>query len=186
MTRLRLRPAHSLDELARLYSTPHNHTHFADHITRVAATIEAGLALAVGGVDRAADLSCGSGAILDALPAATKYYGDFAPGYDYNGPLEETLHQIPDVDLYVCCETLEHLDDPAAVLKLIRGKTDRLLLSTPVDAWNDHNNPEHYWAWSRDGVEDLLTVAGFNVVSYAAADLRASGYQYCFGIWGCS
>lgn len=184
MTRLRLRPAHSPDELARLYATPHNHRHFADHLARVEATIEAGQALAAGGVDRAADLSCGSGAILDALPAAEKFYGDFAPGYQFTGPLEQTLHEVPDVDLYVCCETLEHLDDPAAALNLMRGKTDRLLLSTPVDAWDDHNNPEHYWAWDRDGVEELLTGAGFEAVSYVAADLRAGGYQYCFGIWG--
>lgn len=180
---IRLRPAHSPDELARIYATPHNHTKWLDHKVRVAVTAQFAHQLA-GHVESAADLSCGDGTVLSSLDVDTRYFGDFAPGYPLTGPLDKTIDQIPVVDLYVCCETLEHLDDPASALSRIRDKTKTLVLSTPVDAFQD-TNPEHYWAWSREGVEDLLSAARFQVLAYAAADLRPGGGEYMFGVWYC-
>lgn len=179
MRRERLRPAWTPAELADMYPTPHDHHRWADHEIRVDATIAAGLKLAGPGVGSAADLSCGNGAILRALPAATKLFGDFAAGYEYTGPIERTIDQIPDVDLFVCCETLEHLDDPDSALKAIAGKARLLLLSTPVDAWGD-GNLEHYWAWDREAVEAMLTAAGFGVLDYTSVHP-----SYHFGIWSC-
>lgn len=181
MRRERLRPAHSPDELAVLYPVPHDHTRFPDHLTRVNATIAAGLTL-LGNemVNLAADLSCGNGAVLSAMPAQSRLFGDLAPGYEYTGPIEQTLTQIPDVDLFVCCETIEHLDDPDTVLKTIGTKAALLLLSTPVDAWDDAN-PEHYWAWDREAVDAMIAAAGYRVVEY-----REVWPSYRFGIWACA
>lgn len=185
MTRVRLRPAYSPEQLAEVYPVPHEHGRFPDHRLRVAATIEVARWLADGeGVVRAADLSCGDGAILRALDVPHPYYGDFADHYHYVGPIEETIEQIPAVDLFVCAETVEHLDDPDAVLKAIRSTARLLVLSTPVDAWND-DNPEHYWAWGRDDVEAMLAGAGFEVSVFTAVDFRPMSLPYCFGIWGC-
>lgn len=167
----------SEDELASTYAVPHDHTRWGDHILRVSATIAAGLGmLGEETIESAADLSCGSGAILDAMPARRKYYGDMAPGY-FHGPIEQTIHLIPDVDLFVCTETIEHLDDPDAVLNAVRPKARMLILSTPVGAFDD-GNVEHYWAWDSQAVEDMLTAAGFKSWDYTA--LRVS---YEFGIW---
>lgn len=174
----RLRPAHTVEQLAKIYATPHCAKGLTDHQFRVNATVAA----APGGVMSAADLSCGDGTILRSINASIKFFGDMAPGYEYTGPIERTIGEIPDVDLFVCCETLEHVDNPLVVLDGIRGKARRLLLSTPVDAWGD-DNPEHYWAWSRMDVEDILQSAGWAVESFTTSDHRASGYQYCFGIW---
>jgi hypothetical protein len=184
VNRRRLRPAYGADELARLYAAPHDHRRWRDHHLRVNATIQVANWLCEYGVQTAADLSCGNGAVLSAIPARQRYLGDFAPGHELAGPIEDTIEQIPPVDLFVCSETIEHLDDPDVVLKAVRSKSDHLVLSTPVDAWDD-DNPEHYWAWSRDGVEDMLTAAGFQVVVYTAVDFRPSGLPYEFGIWGC-
>lgn len=179
----RLRPAHSPEKLAEIYAAPHDHRKWVDHHLRVDVTIALARWLARGGIDSAADLSCGNGAIIDALDAQHRYKGDFAPGYPLAGPLEVTLHRIPVVDMYICSETLEHLDDPAAALKQIRSKARSLVLSTPVDAWNDPNE-EHYWAWSKEGVEELLTAAGFEVAAYVTADFRhINPHFYCFGMW---
>ena len=183
MTRVRLRPAHSAETLAELYAVPHEHTRFPDHRLRVDATIALARWMAADGVDRAADLSCGDGAVLKAVPAAKRVFGDFAPGYELTGPLEETLSRLGPVNLYVCCETLEHLDDPDKALALIRGRTQGLVLSTPVGAWDD-DNVEHYWAWDRAGVEDMLAAAGFMVGVYSEVDFTPLGLPYCFGIWG--
>ena len=179
--RVRLRPAHDSAALARIYAKPHNHTAWHDHKLRVALTAQFAHQL-TGKVDTGADLSCGDGTILSSLDVGTRYFGDFAPGYPLTGPIDETIELIPAVDLFVCCETIEHLDDPDLTLKAIRGKAKALVLSTPVDAWQDHN-PEHYWAFSRQGVEDMLTAAGFTVVAYAAIDCRPGGGEYQFGVW---
>lgn len=180
----RLRPAHSPERLAEIYATPHNHTKWNDHKIRVAVTAQLAFGLVGSQIQTAADLSCGDAAILKTLGVPLLHLGDFAPGYEHHGPIERTIHDIPRVDLYVCSETLEHVDDPGLVLELIRPKTDALILSTPVGCWGDRN-PEHYWAWSREDVEELLTAAGFQVVLYTGLDLRPGGGEYEFGIWGC-
>lgn len=183
--RQRLRPAHPPETLAQIYATPHDHTQWPDHVARVQATVELARLLTGGPVATAADLSCGDAAILSALDVGTRHLGDYAPGYQYTGPIEQTIEQIPDVDLFVCCETLEHLDDPDAALKAIRSKAKMLLLSTPVEAWGD-TNVEHYWAWSADDVTQMLTAAGFEVVGFHLLDFRPVGPQYyAFGVWGC-
>lgn len=181
--RIRLRPAHDDEALARIYAAPHQHTKWDDHKVRVAVTAQFAHRMA-GRVDSAADLSCGDGTIINALAADTRYLGDFAPGYPIVGPIDDTIDQIPVVDLFVCCETLEHLDVPDLTLKKIRAKARALVLSTPVDAFNDRNE-EHYWAWSREAVEAMLAAAGFIVVVYAAIDFRPSGGEYQFGVWYC-
>jgi hypothetical protein len=181
VTRQRLRPAHTPEELARIYAVPHNHAQWSDHILRVDTTVKFGTEV-FGALSLGADLSCGSGAILRGLPVARRIFGDFAPGYQYTGPLEETLEQIPDVDLYVCCETLEHVDDPDAVLKQIRAKSAALLLSTPIDAWDD-TNEEHYFAWSSADLVEMLAATGWDLVDYMELDFRAlSPSHYNFAI----
>jgi hypothetical protein len=181
--RQRVRPVWTPDELARIYAKPHDHTAFHDHKLRVAATIQIGKWLAPA-MNSAADLSCGNGAILYGLNAFERVFGDYAPGWSLTGPIEETIDQIEPVDMFVCSETIEHLDDPDAVLAKIRAKTKVLLLSTPVDAWDDANL-EHYWAWSRTDVEEMLAVAGFKSVVFSEVDFRPCGMVYSFGIWGC-
>jgi len=179
--RVRLRPAHDEATLAEIYAAPHDHTRWEDHRVRVAVTAAFARTCA-GEVQRAADLSCGDGTILRAIQAEEHILGDFAPGYPITGPLEETIDRIDPVDVFVCCETLEHLDDPDAVLAAIRRKTRSLVLSTPVGAWGD-NNPEHYWAWGAGAVEDMLASAGFRTAVFATLDFRPAGGPYDFGLW---
>ena len=183
MTRQRLRPAHTPEQLAEIYPQPHDHTHWRDHHVRVDATIA--LAKGIENVTSVADLSCGDAAIARAVNAATTILGDYAPGYQHHGPIEETIHSIPEVDLYVCSESIEHLDDPDTVLKLIRSKAQHLVLTTPVDNWGDANI-EHYWSWSRQDVEAMLTAAGWRFEVYNMLDMRAAWSPYCFGMWVCA
>lgn len=185
MTRQRLRPTYSHDELTKIYETPHQHGRWNDHKIRVAVTsnLAAGLLLYDEDIASVADLSCGDGTIARSLHLPKTILGDFAPGYKYQGPLEQTIEQIDPVDIYVCSETLEHVDNPDSVLALIRAKSRYLVLSTPVDAWNE-TNPEHYWAWARSDVEEMLIRAGFTVLAFNALDMRPAPWSpYCFGIW---
>lgn len=184
MTRQRLRPAHTAEQLAAIYPQPHDHTRWRDHHVRVDATIA--LARGIENVHSIADLSCGDAAIAKAVAAEVTILGDYAPGYDIQGPIEQTIINIPQVDLYICSESIEHLDDPDTVLKFIRSKARQLVLTTPVDNWGDAN-VEHYWAWSRADVEQMLTAAGWRIEVYNMLDMRLGPWSpYCFGMWVCA
>lgn len=73
-------------------------------------------------------------------------------------------------DLVVCCEVLEHLEDPAAALEILQGLSRRyVLVSVPREPvwrvlnmmrgryWRDlGNTPGHIQHWSRDEFLSLL------------------------------
>lgn len=185
MFRRRLREMPSPEELARIYAAPHNHYIYGyGHYLRVEHTITLGKWMVQDfNLRTAADLSCGNGAILNALPVQQRVFGDFAPGYQLTGPIEETIEQIHPVDLFICSETVEHLDDPDTVLKQIRNKANFLLLSTPIGE-NDLGNPEHVWGWDQEAVETMMKEAGWNITK-AHVDLFTPGHGYSYQIWAC-
>jgi hypothetical protein len=192
MTVKRLRPLPSLEQLAAMYPAPHDHRIYGrGHHERVEATI----ALALQHVDSddrdvVGDLSCGNAeiAMRIAVPPSYLHLGDFAvlpadlPGTKYCGQLEQTINLMPEVGTYICSETIEHLDDPFGALVSIWDKASMLVLSTPIGCWDDANG-EHLWAWDRDGVEQLLDSAGFEVVAFDHVDSTAYGEPYDYGIW---
>ena len=181
----RLRAEWTSEELQNLYEEAHNHWLYGrGHGLRVQFTqvIAKDMAREVNATT-VADLSCGNGEIAKVLDLI-EFLGDYAPGYKYTGPLERTLEQIPKVSLYICSETLEHLNDPASALGQIREKAEGLVLTTPINAWHD-DNEEHYWAWDREGVEGLLTEAGWTPNVFAVLDSTVFNETYTYGIWGC-
>jgi hypothetical protein len=178
--RIRLRDAHSVEQLGNIYSKPHNHLNFADHIQRVNKSIE--LLKAFNAYESIADLSAGDATIINALESSTKHIGDFAPGYEFTGNIDQTIDEIPGVDLFICSETLEHLDDPETTLKKIRLKTKYLFVSTPCGE-KDNNNIEHYWGWDADDVKQMLIDTGFDPVQYFL--LEFPGGVYDFQMWIC-
>ncbi len=178
----RLRPTYTPEQLAQVYARPHNHTQWKDHRIRVETTIAT--ARWFEDAQSVADLSCGDATIVKALGLPTQFLGDYAPGYEFTGPLEETINHIPDVDLYICSETLEHVDNPGLVLSKIRKKAKYLVLSTPNGEDNDAN-PEHYWGWDNAGIEYLLQNAGFEPVVYQELNFSEPQFIYNYQIWGC-
>lgn len=188
----RLRPLPSPDELAAMYPVPHDHRIYGrGHHERVEATI----ALALEHLDESArwsvaDLSCGNGEIARRIVTdhGPLHLGDIAvlpgelPGTKYCGPIEQTLDLIPVVDAFVCSETLEHLDEPLVVLGRIRAKASSLVLSTPLECWEDTNG-EHLFAWDREGVETSMLGSGWQPDAFTAVDSREYGEPYLYGIW---
>lgn len=180
MMRTRLRERHP-DEAAfyrERYPTGYHHTEWPDHVERVDETVRFAVRSLRGTAGaRVADLSCGDGELTTrihrALGAASPVIlGDLnSRGIAAAGPerpdacipLPDALAYLEPVDLYVCSETLEHLDDPDAFLSDLRPLTKRLLLTTPVGESTD-GNPEHYWGWDTDAVGAMLDAAGFTRV----------------------
>jgi 2-polyprenyl-3-methyl-5-hydroxy-6-metoxy-1,4-benzoquinol methylase len=133
-----------------------------------------------------ADLSCGDAVIAERLREthnARLTLGDYAPGYNITGPIEKTIHDIDPVDLFICSETVEHLDDPDAVLADIRRKCEWLILSTPDGEDARINNPQHLWGWDAEAMEQMLRAAGFEPRMFTLVDPRFSGCQYAYQIW---
>lgn len=183
MTRIRLRPKHSDEDLEQIYAKPHDHTQWEDHRLRVDMTIDLARWMMVRyNCTSIADLSAGNATIVNCLvptlPNVTKYLGDFAPGYEYTGPIEKTIHQIPNVDMFICSETIEHLDDPDEVLYQIGQKADTLIVSTPINETIDEGNIEHYWSWSTVNVVDMLENTGWDVVVTNVLELPGWTYDY--------
>ena len=180
--RVQLRPFHTDEKLASIYPTPHHHSGWPDHRQRVRSTIA--LAGWFDNCQSVADLSCGDGTIIDALDIPVKYKGDYAPGYDLCGSIDETIDLIPKVDLFILSETIEHLVDPDATLAKIRAKTRYLVLSTP-NGEDNAGNVEHYWGWDDKEIRGMLHSAGFIPVVYSSLEFADAGYVYDYQLWGC-
>jgi hypothetical protein len=135
-----------------------------------------------------ADLSCGDAVIGRTLAPQRLILGDFAPGYEICGPIEETVYRIPQVGMFILSETLEHLDDPDAMLAAIRSKSATLVLSTPIGEITDENE-HHYWGWDQVGVREMLLRAGWgpeyqcdiHYLSQPNSGWAPASYQ----LWGC-
>jgi hypothetical protein len=188
-----LRPKYSDEELSEIYrggyaeqarvaelgETPEAR----DHDLRIVATLRMAEQLAEDCLS-AADLSAGHGDVLRSLGLPVAIFGDaFYDGYDHLGPIEETIDQIPPVDLFILTETLEHLDNPVEVLGKIRNKSRKLLLSTPLTpaGWVDEN-PEHYWSWDHEDLDGLFALTGWEPIHF---ERTSPPYGYIFQIWGC-
>ncbi|GGK61393.1 hypothetical protein Sme01_03130 [Sphaerisporangium melleum] len=181
--RRQLRPFYTPDQLAQVYARPYDHTRWADHVERVARTVQVlDVFAAATGAETVADLSCGDGAIVAQsthLWRAT-HLGD----YTTTGPIEQTLATLPQVDMFVCSETLEHVEDPDGLLAGIRARASHLLLTTPCGE-DDDANPEHYWGWDTDDLREMLTGAGWSDCQVELFTPQSVAY-YTFQIWTCT
>lgn len=182
---------------------PHGYTHqrWPDHVERVAASVDFIVRhIPPELLDDAivADLTCGDAAIASGVRTKTGcrlVLSDLVDGgqadpvspLDCTGPIEETAaHLLADgeADLVICSETIEHLEDPEFVLRLLRPKTRRLFVSTPLGETTD-DNVEHYWGWDADGVHDLLLDTGWNPVAFEKFTPQFEGSPYVFQFWMC-
>ncbi len=194
----RLRAVPTGEELAAMYAVPNDAGRWAEHELRVAATVMLGRQM-FGRVAHLADLSAGTAGQVIARqlvePGGRVSLADLAPmpwvhvgGREVRqwcGPIDDTLDELDDgdVDLFVCGETLEHVDDPGGLLDRVHAKAAGLLLSTPIDE-APGVNPEHVWRWDTAGVVELLTAAGWAVSAQLVLTVPVPGWgDYRCGIF---
>lgn len=178
-----IRPFWSLDQLAEFYAKPYDSAAWAEHERRVRFTIPIAQRLvAERNVQSAVDLSCGDGAILKALDVPVKVFGDICPAawLDHVGPIEETIQKIDAADLFICTETLEHVEHPRRLLREIAQRASYALISTPEsEPVEDNGNWEHYWSWDAGDVGDMIDSVGMRVMSFN----RLHEEHYTYQIW---
>lgn len=137
-------------------------------------------ALRSGGPDgwvTVSDLGCGDGGLLSLLkgmPNQLHWGYDFQPSNEAGWRERGVDAELLDVfgagrsdaalgEVSVMTEVLEHVADPADVLRWVRAGSKRLICSSP---WNENdltNCPEHAWAWDMDGYAALLRRAGWKI-----------------------
>lgn len=171
------------------YDEQYDHTKWDEHDTRVRIT----LTLADKYIRKyhcatLMDLSCGDGAIPLGLKSSSGMtcveLGDIVHGDHLTvvGPIEESIQSIGDSsgDLFICTETLEHLDDPVSILREISCHTEYILITTPVNETLEHGNYQHIWSWTPTELKSLIKECGFDILHYV--ELGLDFYTYGF-IW---
>jgi hypothetical protein len=174
-----------LPDLDLTYPEPHDHRLYgAGHDIRARQTIAlAQWVLADLGGGTVADLSAGKGAIAKAV-SPSAILGDYAPGHPISGPIEHTLVELGPVDLFICTETLEHLDAPDLVLEMIRSTAKRLVCSLPLVRGSlPDTNGEHVWEFDRAGGERMLNLTGWQIDACVQVDPPDGPYNYL--LWAC-
>jgi len=152
----RLRPTHSEETLADMYSAPYDSTKWDEHNHRVEWTIERlQLFLTLRQeITSIADLSCGDGRIIDGLETnASKTKSDIS--MKGGESIERMITKIS-ADLLICSETLEHLDDPKWVLAAATKRFKWICITTPLGEDDPEKNYEHYWGWDLFGMSQIL------------------------------
>lgn len=181
--RVRLRPAYTADDLAKIYARPYIHAKWPEHERRVAWTIKRlnhFITLRGSDICRTADLSCGDGAILTGLAGPMeRIYGDlvFTEQLDVIGPIEQSVRAVS-ADLLICSETLEHLDDPDAFLRDASSNFKFIAITTPLGETDPENNWEHYWGWDFMGIDKMLRDTGWFPLVTETLPLDFYTYQF--------
>ena len=177
---IKLRRFHTPEVLAEIYQHPYDPTRWVEHKTRIRRTIEITQAL----IDQhdlksVADLSCGDCSIIGSLNIKSKITGDITNDRSIEDALRDRVW--PDVDLFICTETIEHLEAPWTVLERIAETTRWLVLSTPLDEDPAIGNYEHYWSFTQDDVQSMILTAGF--VDLELHVLAEPGWTYTYQLW---
>lgn len=202
MTRTRLRDSRTPEQeqafYADRYPGGYRHAQWTDHVERVDASVGF-LHPWTTDMRSVADLSCGDAEIVRRLHLPVAVLGDlngapYIPGMPPGitaappGPLPDTLEYLSPmdpVDLYVCSETLEHLDDPDGFLSRLPALARHLFVSTPVAETRGQGNEEHYWSWDVDDLRTMLTDAGWLPRDQIIFTPVSVAY-YTFQFWFCS
>lgn len=198
--RLRLREEAEVD-----YQVLRSNAKWWEHQARMYAT--AGL-IAFMAPDSVLDLACGDGSLvftanrLRRIKKATfvdiskpsiekvtkRAYAVRLPAIarvmDADEFLDAAIDKGEHWDLALVCEFLEHIPDPAALLRKVHRVSQLVLASSPlIEDDRDDSNPEHVWAFDREGYMEMLGEAGWKPKIYESLMLR-EGY-YNFQIWVC-
>jgi hypothetical protein len=163
-----------------MYAEKYNSSQWHEHIRRVAFTRDLIQRLiSEHGLTTMADLSCGDAEVTRTLTGLThRHLRDISDeGKDILTLLDEMPHAV---DLFVCTETIEHLEAPWTVIERIREKTKWLVLSCPNDE-KDTSNWEHYWSFDTHDVLSMISDAGFSEANYHR--LWEPGWNYDYQIW---
>lgn len=137
------------------------------------------------GSNTVVDLGCGDGGLMQ-LVEAKQSPRTVIIGYDFQPTnLEgwkerhvaglpknfiEKWSQIPEANLYVLTEVLEHLEEPHRAVQRVADRGAALVASSPLFEHEGSIDGCHNWAWDREGYIKMIEGSGFQVVRWERVD----------------
>ena len=137
---------------------------------------------------RVVELGCGTGygayvmswvapsvTALDFSSDAVAFASEHYPGVDYRvADLTDPAEPLPEGDVAVCFEVLEHLTDPDRVMRDALATYERVFFSVPNPWWHmSQLNPHHINDWPLSEWKRRLAVAGANrIKTYSQMRMR--------------
>ncbi len=111
------------------------------------------------------DVGCGDRRYAAHFEAAGRYVGFDLPGNDVadvTGHAEDLPFPDASFDVVICIQVLEHVDDPAAVVRELRRvcRPGGRVLASTHGTQVYHPSPGDHWRWTRTGLERLFGSAG--------------------------
>jgi SAM-dependent methyltransferase len=145
--------------------------------------------------DKLIDFGCGGGYMLSALQAAEKIGVEVnevaADAARKSGlTIVPALEEVEDdwADVIISHHALEHVDDPLAVIRLMRAKVKpggKIVIVTPDESFKmryRENDPNfHLFTWSPSNLGNLLKRAGFVGIRSDAVHHRWPPYWWIIG-----
>lgn len=176
----KLRPFYSTDTVKAMYGGVYDPHRWPEHQERIARTIAITNDLIVAhDLDSVADYSCGDKSIADGLRGVRSW--DLTDVGQGDPPIEEQVQTMPYVHLFVCTETIEHLEAPWTVLEYVALRARWLVLSTPLDESPAIGNYEHYWSFTQWDIATILDQSGF--VDATMYHITEAGWTYEYQLW---
>lgn len=112
----------------------------------------------------------------EAIDYAEKHYTH--PGAFFFNNVDSVLNDGDRYDAAIAFEVIEHIEDPATLLKQLRKQAKVLLASVPneeVFAWNNH--AYHYRHYTRTQFNALLKECGWHVTEWHGQEDAESGVE---------
>jgi len=111
------------------------------------------------------DVGCGVKAYAPFFIRAARYVGVDLPGNrfaDITAPADAIPVDDASFDLVICLQVLEHVADPAAVVRELRRvvKPGGRVLASTHGVYVYHPNPDDLWRWTHTGLERLFRANG--------------------------
>ncbi len=111
------------------------------------------------------DVGCGVKAYAPFFAGAARYVGVDLPGNrfaDISGPADAIPVDDASFDVVLCLQVLEHVPDPAAVVRELRRvvKPGGRVLASTHGVYVYHPNPDDLWRWTHTGLERLFRANG--------------------------
>jgi hypothetical protein len=176
----KLRRFMDAEELKSCYGKHYDPTVWPEHMKRIEAT-KAFIQRLVDdqGLKTAADYSAG-GTPLMASVANLELLE--TSDYSLSGrDIIDEVRRMEPVDLYVCTETIEHLECPWTLIEEVARKTRWLVLSTPLDEPWGSGNWEHYWGFTLDDVRTMLEQSGISPMRQQI--VHGENWTYAYQLW---
>jgi hypothetical protein len=172
----KFRRFYTQDQLAEIYAHAYDSTRWPEHVERIKQTIAYGQRLIdTHSLKTCADFSAGDRSVTGGFHNLEQL--ETSDGHI----LEDLAGMSEPVDLFVCTETIEHLEAPWTVLEAIAEKTKWLILSTPLDEDPGIGNHEHYWSFDDVDINWLLAQSGFE--DRRMVLIGGEGWTYTYQLW---